>query len=226
MACPASEALEHSCIDDSLPRSVLTARGRGKAVHRYLENWALGRDPWEGVEKKWKRSIAKVDLEVLGELIPRPCSPEESYALCWKTGKARWLGSSLERSYELTPTEIAGTADVVCTLDNFVRVYDYKTGSYMPRAQDNAQLYTLAVMVAKVHEVREVEVGIVDVFSAKLDTVVLTGGVLDGWEEQLKDMHVQVRKEREALEGGSDPFLWPGSYCFFCPAKLGCPASQ
>lgn len=121
------------------------------------------------------------------------------------------------REYPNVHGAIYGTADVVVLQKGSAHVIDWKTGQ---KSQDHeAQLLTLALMVAEVHKLDHVVASAVYV-DLKTARITELTKVYDFY-----DLHVHASALVDSsmeLTKKELPDPKPGKYCFFCPA-LGCP---
>jgi RecB family exonuclease len=162
-------------------------------------------------------------------------------AMVWRgeTGQAEVLGNGLGREYgELGPKDVTGTADVVMSGYRALEVWDYKTGKSVPEPQDSAQLKHLAMMAVKA--LRPMTAAVVAGFQRirfdlrkKKDQVTVRDVFavygredLDMHERRLKRALVVAERVRDDIAAGREPEVKEGSYCFFCPARLECPAKK
>jgi RecB family exonuclease len=200
------------------------ASSRGTAIHAFL--CALSK----GTPRELALDGVPEEHRALCALLPDPDAgtPELAFAWNFETGAVRVLGSDLGRNYDTTPEEIAGSADLVVLDPSRAEVTDYKTGARaVDPAADNLQLGALALCVAKLTGARTVrvrirkitEVGAFEDEVAELDAFALA------WvEERLRTVVQRVRAAQRATESGSAPDVAEGDHCFFCPARLACPA--
>jgi RecB family exonuclease len=144
------------------------------------------------------------------------------------TRVARLLDGEGDRNYEgSTPTEIVGTADLVQPEGNgVVWVTDYKTGRYVPEAEDSDQVSFLSVAAASckqstVTEVRGslTRVSVDDCYETP--RVIRKRFHLDVIGDELEQLAEDMAKEEE---GEATPT--PGPHCRgqWCPVRHACSA--
>jgi len=130
--CPASAVLPQDTSDDREARTE-PARGRGKAVHSYLERVrSVGRE----------QALGEVPAEVLPlckalviDELPTHLATEVAYAWNWRTRTARELGRNLgHRDYDALPNPPDRSCEIPCTLDAVgMGVFKRKDGSELRR---------------------------------------------------------------------------------------------
>src|SRR5690348_7751770 len=128
-ACPAS------CAIPVRVRSSSDAAERGSAIHGFIEDVISKHETREAalakVPVEWRGTCAALDWDAItGDLEPATTFAESAYALDYVTGRARFLGRSLNRKYPPTSDEeITGTSDVDGDhFDGVPVVADVKTG--------------------------------------------------------------------------------------------------
>lgn len=169
---------------------------------------------------------------------------EVSFAIDLATGVGRVLGVGLDRAYDragamkalgiepLGPFEISGTADAVGRGPMLeLVIVDLKSfDPNVTRAEQNAQLKTLALMATRALNVDECEVAINHQLRP-FDVAALSSFDLDLFEAKLKaTLETTVRAKTIVRQGGTVP-LNPGAHCRYCPAFMGpqgiaCPAQK
>ena len=129
------------------------------------------------------------------------------------------LGKVFDDSPDLKITRVfSGKADYVAVYGEGALVIDYKTlhGQH-DEAASNDQLRSLAVLVAKRHNVSQVRVAIVQPWKGRPTVADFDKAALDAAELWLLDA---LRREKESTPDQAKA----GEWCRFCPAKLKCPA--
>lgn len=221
--CPASAVLPRvETISDDAER--------GKAIHAFLE--AVNRD---GREK----ALAAVpdDLRAACEALdtsrlptdPARFAAEVAFAYDTVSGKARELGRGIGRRYDVAPTEIAGTADVIALLDDDgVYVSDFKSGwSRRTAAKDSLQLRFYALAAARAYGRTRAVVQVIRVFEdgeTWTDEATLDAFDLDAFALDLGALASQIEGDRKLYAEGVEPQQVEGSHCRWCPAFARCPA--
>lgn len=206
---------------------------KGNAFHACAESYALfGDTQWQdhaathGLNdecREWLRDACEhftdwyFDSDDKSELLV-----EKPYAYNTRTRKARQLIDVQQRGYkDAGPDDIVGTADLI-RLSPTPVVIDYKTGrpENVQDADANAQLHSLAAMVARAHGFDEVAVEIVyvDASGVFTDSHVLDVLDLGAAESEL------LRIAREIDEGVGIPK--PGAHCKYCPILADCEATK
>lgn len=153
-------------------------------------------------------------------------TPELAMAYDVATDKARILGRGIKRAYVVTPTEIAGTGDVVAIQmegDRAVRgmVLDWKGHEDVEGPADNKQTLHNALCVARIYGLREITVcisneGRAPVF-ADLDVF-----DLDAFAAALR----RLNKAAEAARPRAAEFENEGDHCKHCNAFRSCTKKQ
>lgn len=206
---------------------------KGNAFHACAESYALFGDT------QWKDHAATHGLsEELQEWLRDACEHfqdwyfdsddksevlvEKPYAFNTRTRKGRQLEDVKQRGYkDAGPDDIVGTADLI-RLSAIPVVIDYKTGrpENVQDADANAQLHSLAVMVARAHGFDEVTIEIVYVDNTGVftDSYTLDALDLDAAESEL----IRIAKEIESGSGVPKP----GSHCKWCPIVADCEATK
>ena len=164
-------------------------------------------------------------VEAVREMIPGDFAApdgaraEVAYAWDYETGAVCELGVDIGRDYQLDPTEIAGTADIVHVGDR-VLIADWKTGMKPPRAQGNGQLMFLAMCATR----------LASVDSARLEIRhVRPGGDvwIDSAEVSRFDLDVFESELSDAIMAAPSSAPNPGAHCAgkYCPLRAVCPAT-
>lgn len=225
--CPTSCALPQSkTVGDQWSNA-------GQVVHRFLEIVpTLGRD----------EALLQVhsDLRPVCELLeldklptdPKAFAAEVAFAWDFRTGAAHELGRGLERNYAgVSPTEIAGTADVVAlTADGGVYVGDYKYGFshtlHTPHPKRNLQLRFLALAAARAYHRDH---AIVEIIRLQADGVSWKERAeLDAFDladtaERVRELVVRIDRAAATMAAGAWPEVVAGPHCRYCPAYTWCP---
>jgi hypothetical protein len=203
---------------------------RGHVIHAYLQ--AVNEHGREAalalVPDDMRAACEAIDLSRL-PVDPSRFAAEVAFAFDTATGKARELGRGIGRRYECSPTEVAGTSDVIALLDDdAVLVDDYKSGwSRRPRASESLQLRFYALAGARaygrsravVRLTRIMEDGEVWVDEAALDAF-----DLDSFAADLGALASQIEEARKLYAEGVEPDMAEGAHCRWCPAFSRCPA--
>lgn len=234
--CPASMVLPWSSSDHHEERTE-PARGRGQAIHRFLERVKV-----VGVEE----ALAEVPAEIEPlcraldlDNLPAHLATEVAFAWNWRTRRARELGRGLgHREYatlENPPTddEIACTIDTVglAVLDGGRRrgyCGDYKSGrTRYPRPEAFAQTLLGACCIRDALSCDDVVVELTYIHDDGTDHKVrdtVDAWVLDSFEADVE----RVMRDRDELSaeykaGRSLPVV-EGDHCDYCGAYAACPA--
>lgn len=227
LECPASAQLPQTA---PIHPNAETAAEWGTAVHTLLETGEVT----AGHEAK----LREIDIsKTIAPLVP---AAGKEVAMVWRgeTGLVDVLGNGLGRDYgTLGEKDVSGTADVILTGYKTLEVFDYKTGKVTPDPAESAQLHHLAMMAAKLRPAVEVVVAGFqkirfdlrkkkDPVTVRDEYTVLTRVELDLHERRLKRALVKAEQVREDIAAGREPEVKEGRYCFFCPARLECPAKK
>jgi CRISPR/Cas system-associated exonuclease Cas4 (RecB family) len=196
---------------------------RGNAIHAFCEAVTNGVDRAEAlmqVPAEWRETCRHLDV--------RDGTAEVAYAVRVGDGKARLLGRSIGRNYQIGMGEVAGTADLVRVEVDRVVVADYKTGRVeVEPAERNAQLHFLAYAASQVESVSRARVEIVYIHedgSSRTDAADLDAFDLAEVSRRLRQTWEAVAQARDAVKAGRQPPLREGPHCTYCPARRGCPA--
>lgn len=221
MACPASEALPHE------EQPVTSAAEGGNGRHAALVTLRDGGDV-APEHADWVDGL--VEAGVLEELHGYRAEVALAYDVAF--GDGRELGERLERAYpETRPTEVVGSADYVrltpAPTPTVVQVVDLKTGRHEVRAEDNAQLLTLALAACRAHGLAHAEVGILwapEGMAPHWEWASVPLRRLERHAAELAEMMSRIEEARVDVEAGREPrHLQDGTHCHFCPAKGACP---
>lgn len=220
-----------------LPRTSETSEYTedGNAVHAFLMNVNRLRSRDEAlvlVPKEHRGACALIDTEKL-PVDAAKYAAEVAFALDVVSGKGRELHRKGDRDYSMcTPTEIAGTADVVALVgDDTVLVVDYKRGhSYRPHPEVNWQFKFLALAAARAYSTSERTItrALVQMVRIGEDGYPYTiRGELDLFDlaevsEEVRELHANGMR---AAAADVELPLVTGSHCKGCPAMLRCNAA-
>jgi len=171
---------------------------RGTALHLYCSSGVIT----EGYEEE----CANIQLDTLPK-------GDCELAMAWDSvsGECRELGQGLNRKYDVRPTEVPGTFDIVGP----TWVADLKMGfKPVDPAAANWQLLLGALCLSRIHDLREVEVKILKLQedgSFWVDSAIVDTFALASFEAELK----------KSMAGGPPV---PGDWCQHCPSYSACPA--
>jgi hypothetical protein len=169
--------------------------------------------PMQGYIKAWSEWFAtRPQAERLYEL-PMAWDPT--------TDTARVLPSRGARDYShAVGDEFTGTADLVEVINGRVEVTDYKTG-FEAVEPDTWQMKLLALAAARHFGVTEVTSRILQVSDTGVDDNAMTFDLFDliSISEDLRALSARIKTSHDAAPV-------PGPHCRYCPAKLGCPATE
>lgn len=219
--CPAAAALPAVWTESTDDQIAGTAR------HRYLERApAIGRDAaLAEVDEAWRAQCEAIDVTEV------PAGTAElAYAYDVATDTARLLGQWIGRAYEVGPTEVSGTVDLVCepTPDRpRWLVVDWKGDEEVERAAVNVQLGHYALCVARVHDLEEVDVAIGNIGhggAIRWDRATLGPFELGAIAARVGAAWAAVQAARELVAAGRTPDVATGLHCRRCPAMPVCPA--
>lgn len=136
-----------------------------------------------------------------------------------ETDTARELGGS-DRDYSGARGQLAGTADLISVnrASRSGAVHDWKTGDGTGATM---QLRTLALMLARAHDLDAVTVSALEVSPSGVEAVCLE--TLDTF-----DFAVIAGELAEAIAAVPDAEPAPGSHCseLYCPARASCPIGR
>jgi hypothetical protein len=198
---------------------------RGTGIHAFLERIAQSKPREESLE------LVDASIRELCEKIPTglvPTGGETEVAMAWDTYSAtgRRLNLSASREYDVSPTEIPGTADLILWNPNRPVVIDWKTTAYAydPReARLQLEFYALCAASISWSESVECAVGVVsedgsityhrwELLPADLDRVMMRVG----------QIYRNVKRARETELAELDTSKGP--HCQYCPSWRSCPA--
>lgn len=225
-ACPASAALPHV-------NGTNGAAQRGTAIHEFICNArSYGADKALTMAPESVRSeCAAMNLAPLHALMQGGMIAHEvTYAFDVTTGSARLVGVNLDREYDVSEDEVAGTADICAVVDRRVIVLDMKTGRHpVAPAADNWQLKTLALMASKVESADAATLAIAYLQEDGewvIDRADLDAMDLDAIETDVVRLMRRVKSARADVDAGITPDVYPSEEnCRWCPAVRSCPAT-
>lgn len=146
---------------------------------------------------------------------------EAAFAYDVATDTARGLGHLKRKYVGLSPYERPGTIDLLVLGEKKAIVVDHKSYEAVDDAEQNAQLATYGLMVARAAGFSEVTVAINYKLRAP-DIAVLDEWALDAHAQRLKELEFNVARARENPEA----HLKTGRHCKYCPAFLSCSKQQ
>lgn len=221
--CPAAGALPAvwtESTDDQLA---------GTARHRFVQRAReIGRDEALAeipADAPWRAQCEALPIEDLP-----PGDHELAYAYDVATDTARCLGAWLDRAYQVGPTEVSGTADLVCppTAERpRWLVIDFKGEEEVTAAATNLQIGFYGLCVARVQCVDEIDVAIGYLGhggAIRWDRATLGPFDIEAVAERVRNVHVAVEAARALLAEGGTPDFAVGLHCRRCPALVMCPA--
>lgn len=203
----------------------------GTARHRFIQRArevgreeALAEVP---ADAPWRAQCEALDLDEL----PRG-DHEIAYAYDVATDTARCLGPWLDRAYEVSATEISGTADLIAppTAEHpRWLVIDFKGEEEVEPAGVNLQLGLFALCLARLHGVDEVDVAIGYLGHGaargiRWDRATLGPFDLEAVAARLAGIAGAITAARAVVAAGGTPDVTMGLHCRRCPALLCCPA--
>lgn len=196
----------------------------GTAVHAAIEATLVG-NPLPALEEEaldlyneWKRWLDSGTSDIS----QHKWEAEVAYAYNPVTDSARRIGVSMNRAYEVSAHEIAGTLDALVIESEYAHVVDWKTGSAFGAgpadAQDNWQLKLYALMVARAHGLDTVHTHIVRITDRGVSQ---TSATLDAMD--LDAVAAEVAALVKSVPS-SEPR--PGGHCTRCRAVAVCPTTD
>lgn len=220
--CPTAGALSSVWAESTAAQSAGTAR------HRYLQR-AREIDPATALAEVPADAPWRAQCEALAAHLDEiPAGDHElAYAYDHVTDTARFLGPWLDRAYDVSASEVSGTADLVCPpTDERPRwlVVDFKGDEDVAPAGSNLQLAFYALAVARVHGADEVEVAIAYLRHGggiRWDRAVLDEFALEAAAARVRrvvSLVVAARSSQTPLDYAT------GFHCRRCPALTFCPA--
>lgn len=147
---------------------------------------------------------------------------EHSFVLNVATEEVRQLGAVGHRAYgPLAPFEVGGTVDLLIVGTDRLIIVDYKGFEEVASADENAQLATYALMVARAFGIDEVTVVIV--YEIRRPSIATLEALdLDAHAARLRQVFVDVASAR--MNPGR--FIATGPHCKYCPAFDVCPRQK
>lgn len=146
---------------------------------------------------------------------------EAAFAYDIATDTARGLGHLKRKYVGLSPYERPGTVDLLALGKKKALVVDHKSYEEVEPAEQNAQLATYGLMVARTAGLSEVTVAINYKMRAP-DIAVLDSWALDAHAARLKELEFRVARARE----NPNEHTKTGKHCKYCPAFLSCQKQQ
>lgn len=201
----------------------------GTARHRFIQRAReIGRE--EALAEVPTDAPWRVQCEAL-ELDELPAGDHEiAYAYDVAHDTARCLGPWLDRAYDVWPTEISGTADLIAppSADRpRWLVIDFKGEEEVEPAQQNLQIGIFALCLARLHGVDEVDVAIGYLRHGggiRWDRATLGPFDIEAVADRLRGITAGIDAARAQLADGVTPDVSMGLHCRRCPALLACPA--
>lgn len=236
--CPPSAILPQVISDQSKHEP---ARGKGKAIHRYLERVrAIGEQALDEMDNTPTRDLcAAIDLDD----VPVGLATEVAFAWNWRAMTARPLvdaqGQPIgDRHYELaeppiSPDEISATLDLVGVADRPISgllgyVGDYKSGHGKYPAPDQfGQLLLGALCVRGVYGCYDVVVELIHIHDDGTNHKArrtVNEWDLDAFAAELKAAMELVEHWEAEYAAGRDVAAHEGPWCQYCDAYKNCPA--
>ncbi len=222
--CPAAAALPAVWTESTDDQVAGTAR------HRFLQRAGeVGREAAVAEvpsDAPWRAQVLGIDTDE----IPTGGRYEIAFAYDVAADTARELGQWIERAYEVTPTEVSGTLDLVLPPgDGRERwtVIDFKGFDEVAPAARNLQLGFGAVCVARVHALDEVDVAIGYIGhngDLRWDRATLGAFAIEAHASRIRALFAAVGAARAQLAGGGLPDFSTGTHCRYCAALPLCPA--
>lgn len=230
-ACPAAFALPTVTVPES------TECSDGTSGHLFLSRIAQG---WQHSQalleapEHLREFFASIDLAK----IPRG-EPEVAFAYDVISGKARFLRPQRHREYDVSDTEIPGTADLIAwPIDaEPLRIIDWKFPSSDHDTENTwpqLEFYALAASVLCSATDAQISIGIVN----EDGSIGFHSRTLD-WEDFARiatettatwTRVIEARALREAHEtecaGPWMPDVTSGPHCQYCPAFVHCPGKR
>lgn len=227
--CPPSAALPQV-------QYATTGTSLGHAVHGYLEALNRGTARAEALAALPEEARA-LCAGIEPAEIPLGL-PEQAYAYDVHTGRARQLSGTTTRDYRtLTPSEIAGTADLVCPAapGEPWTVVDWSTDHDLDVAAKQAQVDVYLLAVARCHGLSVIHGAIACVRLAgplawhrwtrdAWDLAELASAVRETWERAQRARAARAAHEH-AHAAPWTPDVTTGAHCRDCRAFLTCPAT-
>lgn len=201
----------------------------GTARHRFIQrSREIGREEALAevpADAPWRAQCEALELDEL------PAGDHEiAYTYDVAADTARCLGPWLDRAYEVTATEISGTADLIAP-PSAERprwlVIDFKGEEEVEPAGGNLQLGFFALCLARLHGVDEVDVAIGYLRHGggiRWDRATLGPFDLEAVAARLSAIAGAIDAARAVVADGGTPDVSMGLHCRRCPALIACPA--
>lgn len=201
----------------------------GTARHRFIQrSREIGREEALAevpADAPWRAQCEALELDGL------PAGDHEiAFAYDVAHDTARCLGPWLDRAYDVGPTEISGTADLIAppTADRpRWLVVDFKGEEEVDPARVNLQLGFFALCLARLHGVDEVDVAIGYLRHGggiRWDRATLGPFDLEAVASRFVEITAAIDAVRVQLAAGTTPDVSTGLHCRRCPALIVCPA--
>ncbi len=201
----------------------------GNAAHLLMQ-WSLMGQLVDIGAAVAKEKVAPADVDRLGRLWATldgwtrdtrkiGWRPEVALAYDPVTGVGRELGQCIERKYEehgCLPSELPGTADVLCLDGDCAVVYDLKTGR-SEAASYRWQMRGLGLAAARRYQVSRARIVVVKANEVEVD---------DSWREELDADDLDQAGEVVRVAWQSEGVARPGAHCeaHYCRAREKCAA--
>ncbi len=222
--CPAAGALSAAWFESTPDQIAGTGR------HRFMQRAAeLGRDAALveiPADAPWR---AQCEALVLDDV---PAGDYElAYAYDTATDTARFLGPWLDRAYDVSATEVSGTADLVCppTAERpRWLVVDFKGDDDVAPATVNLQVGFYALAVARLYGVDEIDVAIGYLRHGggiRWDRATLGDFDIEAVASRVRDVASRIATARAALTAGAGLDYAVGMHCRWCSSLTFCPAN-
>lgn len=153
---------------------------------------------------------------------------EVAFAYDVATGEARELGQGIKRNYaafNLTPTEVVGTADAVGRKGGNLVIVDKKGHDDITRAAEHPQLRFLALAASRVYEPVFVEVA-TDHMLRGLDRAELEAFDMEETAHLVRQLLVDIAIAKNDSAAGRPVELNTGRHCRWCSAFHDCPKQR
>ncbi len=139
------------------------------------------------------------------------------------TGEGRSLGQGIDREYgNLSPFEIAGTADAIGRKGDRLVIFDKKGFDEVTRAAENPQVRFLALAASRIYKAKHVEVATGHMLRG-LDRADLDAFDLDETAQSVRQTMLDVAKAQHDARNGLPVEFATGRWCRWCPAFAACP---
>jgi hypothetical protein len=200
----------------------------GTAVHKFMARAReVGRD----------EALAEIAVDathysfceqIPWDKLPQGGRAEIAFAYNYETGEGRELGELKEaRAYDVTDSEIAGTADLVGVVDATLHVYDWKWGyrTLTPAARA-LQLLFLAIAGVKAYDLDGARIAffrLADDGKFFVDEAYIDAFDLELVADRLAGLMRRLYAAAQRVEAGEVLDVELGPHCQFCQAKASCP---